>query len=74
MINRAPTNHRSRDSEEAVELARSYPNLSNIMNTELKERRSFKSAATAGKGIIEWDDPKAKEEMFQLYAEVFPNG
>lgn len=74
LINRAPTNHRSRDSEEATDLAKRYPNLSNIMETELKERKSFKAAATAGKGIIEWDDPKAKDEMEQLFSEIFPHG
>lgn len=41
-----------------------------LLNTTLKKRVVYKNAAVDGMGAYEYDDPKAKQEMFDLTKEV----
>lgn len=41
-----------------------------ILNTKLHSRVSYRNSIKEGKGVLEYDDPKAKHELRQLYEEV----
>ncbi|KAF1702962.1 AAA family ATPase [Pseudoxanthomonas kaohsiungensis] len=73
LINRGSTNVHSKDSEMASEVVKDFQNFT-LMQTELHDRRSYRTTATAGKSVIEGDDGKAMDEFNKLFSEIYDNG
>jgi len=45
------------------------PNISGL-KSYIVNRVAYKRSIEHGKGVIEWNDPKAKQEMLNLYKEI----
>lgn len=72
VINQAPTNPSIKEVEQALDLIPEFEYLS-LMKTIVYERISFRKAVIHGMTVVEHkpEDPKAVEEMCNLYEEIF---
>jgi len=68
-ISMAPTNHNLTEDDEAIELLSTLPGI-NISNIIIHERKVYRDAIAEGKGIIEYSNNKANDEMNNLFKEV----
>lgn len=57
-------------SKEAKEAIDNFSENIKAFNTQLNNRVAYKNSYGEGKGVVEWQDPKAKEEMKNLYNEI----
>lgn len=57
-------------SKEAQEAIKEFSEEIDPLNTFLASRIAYKNAFGAGKSVIEWSDPKAKDEILRLYGEI----
>ena len=57
-------------SKEARELINSYGDQVKTFNSQINNRVAYKNSYGDGKSVLEWTDPKAKEEMDSLYDEI----
>ncbi|MCC0179463.1 AAA family ATPase [Waterburya agarophytonicola K14] len=77
VINRASTNPKVSETAEALELEEELSNLS-FSSVVVRERGSFRKAAKRGLSVCEFTskdaDPKAEQEITDLYQEIFGNG
>lgn len=73
IISMAPTNHILTEDKEAVEL---LSKLSNILISKviIHERKIYRDAMAEGKGVIEYRNLKANDEINNLLKEVIING
>lgn len=72
-INRASTNPRVVESDEARELIAEYESLG-LASTMLCDRIAYRRSAREGLGVVEFgDDHKASNEIESLYREVYRN-
>lgn len=71
-LNQASTNIRMSEHQKAQKLIEggALPSLS-LAKTVLRDRVAFRQAAEQGKGVCEMGKSKARDEMMQLYKEVF---
>lgn len=70
-INRASTNPRVGEAEEARDLLAEYDNLS-LLSPTLCDRIVYRRAARSGQGVTEMaEDDKAADEIQTLHSEVF---
>jgi chromosome partitioning protein len=72
MISMAPTNHVLKEDQEAI-LLLSKLNIAKTSNVIIHERKVYRDAIADGKGVIEYDNIKAKNEIMQLFKEIFYN-
>jgi chromosome partitioning protein len=57
-------------SKEAKELINNYSDDIKALHTQLNQRVAYKNSYGEGKGVVEWTDNKAKDEMKNLYNEI----
>jgi chromosome partitioning protein len=72
MISMAPTNHVLKEDQEAI-LLLSKLNIAKTSNVIIHERKVYRDAIADGKGVMEYDNIKAKNEVIQLLEEIFYN-
>lgn len=72
LISMAPTNHISKEDEEAAELLSKLPDI-NTSSIIIHERKVYRDAIAEGKGVIEYSNSKAIKEINSLFKEVFTN-
>lgn len=74
MISMAPTNHVLKEDQEAI-LLLSKLNIAKTSNVIIHERKVYRDAIAVadGKGVMEYDNIKAKNEIIQLLEEIFYN-
>ena len=74
VINRASTNPRVKEAEEAKELIGEYSNL-HLMNVLIRDRIAFRRSARNGLCVLELieHDKAAEKELADLYQEVYGN-
>ena len=72
MISMAPTNHVLKEDQEAI-LLLSKLNIAKTSNVIIHERKVYRDAIADGKGVMEYDNIKAKNEIMQLFEEIFCN-
>lgn len=72
MISMAPTNHVLKEDQEAI-LLLSKLNIAKTSNVIIHERKVYRDAIADGKGVMEYDNIKAKNEIMQLFEEIFYN-
>lgn len=72
IISMASTNHVLKEDKEAIELLSKLDSIQ-ISNIVIKERKVFRDAIADGKGVIEYNNVKAIEEIKQLTNEIFKN-
>jgi chromosome partitioning protein len=65
----APTNPILTEDKEAKELLEELPNL-DVSNVIIRERKVYRDAIADGKGVVEYDNPKARKEVMELYEEM----
>lgn len=71
VINRASTNPRVSEADEARELIAEYDGLS-LLPVLIRDRKSYRDAARDGLSVVELGgDSKAADEIQQLYREVY---
>lgn len=72
VINQASPNPAVKEVAEAIELIQEFDNLK-LLNTHICERIAFRRAAIQGMAVTEYkpEDPKAIEEINNLYEEIF---
>ena len=72
VINRASTNPRVKEAEEAKELIAEYRDL-HLLDVVIRDRIVFRKAARNGLCVLEFQshDPAAEAELHALYREVF---
>ena len=73
IISMAPTNHVLTEDQEAVELLSKLPNIL-TSKVIIHERKIYRDAMSEGKGVIEYKNIKATEEINSLLKEVIVNG
>lgn len=69
MLTLAPTNPVINEIHEAKEYLRDFPELE-LMNTIVRDRKVYRDCMSAGCGVIEMDNPKAKAEIQCLVKEL----
>jgi chromosome partitioning protein len=69
VVSMAPTNPRISEYDEAVEMLKEYEHLS-LVNSIIRERKVYRDAIVEGKGVLEMNDLKAKEEFLSLIKEI----
>lgn len=69
VLSMAPTNPQIRETEEARELLVEFDQLS-LADTVIRDRKVFRDALLAGRGVVEMDNGQAKAEI-QLLAQEF---
>lgn len=57
-------------SKEAREAIKSFDEDVRLLETIINARVAYKNSFGAGKGVLEWTDPKASEEINHLYHEL----
>jgi chromosome partitioning protein len=57
-------------SKEAREAIKNFDEEVNLLDTVINVRVAYKNSFGAGKSVLEWTDPKASEEVAQLYQEI----
>lgn len=72
MISMASTNHVLKEDQEAISLL-SKLNIAKVSNVIIRERKVYRDAIADGKGVMEYDNIKAKNEIMQLFEEIFCN-
>lgn len=72
MISMAPTNHVLKEDQEAI-LLLSKLNIAKTSNVIIHERKVYRDAIADGKGVMEYNNIKAKNEIIQLLEEIFYN-
>ena len=72
IISMAPTNHILKEDQEAI-LLLSKLNIAKVSNIIIHERKVYRDAIADGKGVMEYDNIKAKNEIIQLFKEIFRN-
>ena len=69
VINKAPTNYRNTESEQAQAFIGQFDNLM-LLNTIVHDRKAFRDAFVESLSVSEMSDPKASDELEQLVSEI----
>ena len=69
ILSMAPTNPILTEDREARELLSALPGLS-VSEVVIRERKVYRDAIADGKGVVEYDNAKAKQEIMGLYREI----
>lgn len=69
VINKAPTNYRNTESEQAKAYIAQFPTLK-LLDTVIHDRKVFRDGFVESLSVSELNDPKAKDELAQLVSEI----
>ncbi|QEU63819.1 AAA family ATPase (plasmid) [Acinetobacter lwoffii] len=69
VINKAPSNSKSTEVAEALELLQKMPKFK-ILNTVIRERKTFRDASAKGLSVTEMNSSKAKDEFNEFLVEI----
>lgn len=69
VINKAPTNYRNTESEQAQAFIGQFDNLM-LLNTIVHDRKAFRDAFVESLSVSEMSDPKASDELDQFLSEI----
>ena len=69
VINKAPTNPKSSEIEQAKAYIADYPNFK-LLQTVLRDRKQFRDAIVESKSVSEMNSSKAKDELNQMLIEI----
>lgn len=69
VINKAPTNYRNTESEQAQAFIGQFDNLM-LLNTIIHDRKAFRDAFVESLSVSEMSDPKASNELQQFLSEI----
>ena len=69
LINRAPTNPKSTEVEQAKKYLADFPTFK-LLNTILRERKQFRDAIIESKSVTEMSSSKARDELNELLIEI----
>ncbi|MCG2574854.1 AAA family ATPase [Acinetobacter sp. ME22] len=69
VINKAPTNPKSSEIEQAKTYLADYPNFK-LLQTVIKDRKQFRDAIVEAKSVSEMNSSKAKDEFNEFLIEV----
>lgn len=69
LLTMTPTNPFIHEEADARTCISDYPNIK-LLNTIIHDRKCYRDAMSDGLGVIEMDNPKAKDEIKRLLAEV----
>lgn len=72
VISMAPTNPVLVEDQEATELLSKLPEII-VSSVIIRERKVYRDAMADGKGVLEYDNYKAKKEINDLVKEIFSN-
>lgn len=70
LLSMAPTNPRINETAEAKEMLAECSELK-FVDHAIRDRKAFRDAMCEGRGVVEYDDSKAKDEIVALAKEVF---
>lgn len=73
MLNMAPAQPTAREVPEARELLAEFPEFL-LSSSIIRDRRVYRDAAAAGKGVVEMNDNQARAEIELLAQEIFKDG
>lgn len=69
VINKAPTNPKSSEIEQAKSFIADYPNFK-LLQTVLRDRKQFRDAIVESKSVSEMNSSKAKDELNEMLIEI----
>lgn len=69
VINKAPTNYRNTESEQAQAYVKQFPMLK-LLDTIVHDRKAFRDGFVESLSVSELNDHKAKDELEQLVIEI----
>ena len=69
VVNKAPSNSKSTEVAEALELLQKMPKFK-ILNTVIRERKTFRDASAKGLSVTEMNSSKAKDEFNEFLVEI----
>lgn len=69
LLTMAPTNPAVHEIEEAQDYLNDYPEI-DLLNTIVRDRKVYRDAMGEGLGVVEMNNPKAKQEIQDLVQEV----
>lgn len=70
LLSMAPTNPAVNEIEEASQVLADFPSLK-LLNTIIRDRKVYRDALSAGRGVYEMKNEKAIDEIESLATEVF---
>ena len=70
LLTMVPTNPQIREVQEAREYLTNYPAIGPL-NAMIRDRKVYRDAMAAGRGVSEMQNPKARQETHQLMKELF---
>ena len=70
LLTMVPTNPQIREVQEAREYMSNYPAIAPL-NAMIRDRKIYRDAMAAGRGVSEMKNPKARQELHQLMKELF---
>ncbi len=71
LLSLAPTNPVINETAEASEFLKDYPEFTRLESI-IRDRKIYRDALSEGKGVVEMDNPKAKQEINSLIQELLP--
>jgi len=69
LLNAVSTNPQVKEAQEATDLLHEFPEIQ-LLKSILHARKVYGDSVINGKGVIEMDNPKAKDEVSQLLKEI----
>lgn len=69
LLSMVPTNPAVKEEEDARRLVSEYAELV-LFKTRVCDRKAYRDAMSSGRGVLEMNEPKSKDEMTTLLAEV----
>ncbi len=69
VINKAPTNYRNTEAEQAQAYVKQFPMLK-LLDTIVHDRKAFRDGFVESLSVSELNDHKAKDELEQLVSEI----
>ncbi len=70
VISQAPSNPSVKEIEEARDYLADYSDLITLLNAVIYDRKIYRDAMSAGRGVVEMNNPKAAQEVQQLWEEI----
>lgn len=70
VVSMAPTNHKVRESDDALSILKDFKNYVGISKNVIMERKVYRDALLAGKGVIELSNQKASNEIKKFVKEM----
>ena len=70
VISQAPSNPSVKEIEEARDYLADYSDLITLLNAVIYDRKIYRDAMSAGRGVVEMNNPKAAQEIQQLWEEI----